>query len=373
MTADWEDRDKSRAQRLLLDLWGRAAGGNDRFLEEAMPLLAAHEDAVRADRDMDWWRELVLCDAIAPTPEAAKAWLMSICQDEREVDAARAEAAEQGKREAEALMAKYREELVAISGYAPNEGGIGGTVMEQVQAIAQGKREAEEQREYWRKVAQTLGVDFGALRAKRDDYKSKYEAMFRVSDPLAKSLRDQLSDARAKIERLRGERDEWKRAADQLSTLHAEQHDMHMQTIEYAQGKKGELKQAQRRAEVLEKALRGLLLSADASWEANGAGHDWADAAVSARAALQGTEPREPDYVVDSPNFEHDGVKALAARGYKRINDPRHPGGTEPQPFPPYVEKRRLADTCEKCSKSPSVWCLCAITEGTEPKPEQVK
>jgi len=39
----------------------------------------------------------------------------------------------------------------------------------------------------------------------------------------------------------------------------------------------------------LEQALRNLLLSADADWEARGLGHDWLPAARAARAALEET------------------------------------------------------------------------------------
>jgi hypothetical protein len=39
-------------------------------------------------------------------------------------------------------------------------------------------------------------------------------------------------------------------------------------------------------------ALRGLLLSADASWETSGAGHDWHEACITARAAIAKAEGR---------------------------------------------------------------------------------
>ena len=40
------------------------------------------------------------------------------------------------------------------------------------------------------------------------------------------------------------------------------------------------------RIRVLEEALRGILLSADASWEEGGLGHDWPEAMAAARLAL---------------------------------------------------------------------------------------
>jgi hypothetical protein len=44
------------------------------------------------------------------------------------------------------------------------------------------------------------------------------------------------------------------------------------------------------RAERLEKALRGLLMSADCTWEIDRKGHDWPDACEAARAALEGND-----------------------------------------------------------------------------------
>lgn len=45
--------------------------------------------------------------------------------------------------------------------------------------------------------------------------------------------------------------------------------------------------------ERLSDALRGMLLSADCSWENNNQGHDWPEACEKARAALRVTQQRE--------------------------------------------------------------------------------
>jgi len=38
----------------------------------------------QAERDMEWWEQLVLVDNVAPTPEAAKAWLLALSAHEQE-------------------------------------------------------------------------------------------------------------------------------------------------------------------------------------------------------------------------------------------------------------------------------------------------
>ena len=43
----------------------------------------------------------------------------------------------------------------------------------------------------------------------------------------------------------------------------------------------------------LREALRGMLISQDASWEQDNLGHDWKQACEVARAALHPTEPRK--------------------------------------------------------------------------------
>lgn len=49
------------------------------------------------------------------------------------------------------------------------------------------------------------------------------------------------------------------------------------------------------KAEIARKdaALRGLLLSADCSWEENNEGHDWKEACNEARKALAATQPEQ--------------------------------------------------------------------------------
>jgi hypothetical protein len=152
MPTDREDRDKSREERLreLADALQEtvlARGAHDEEFERWLPLLAAHEDAVRAARDMDWWEAIAAVDAVAPTPEAVRAFMLAQAGDaerSRIETEGRAMAAEAGKREAEDRARKtedeaqrYFERLSEISKWVYGQKGYDGghTALTAVQGL----------------------------------------------------------------------------------------------------------------------------------------------------------------------------------------------------------------------------------------------
>jgi hypothetical protein len=96
----------------------------------------------------------------------------------------------------------------------------------------------------------------------------------------------------------------------------------------------------------LTEALRGLLLSADCSWEEQGGGHDWPEACEEARAALATVAPTpEPPAAEPCPACNDDGVVHDMAGNALGLCDACEPApAAEPPDEPLYIIGTDIAD-----------------------------
>lgn len=76
----WKDM-HAAVQSMVAREVDRAVAAETRLAE-----VERERDEAVKNRDMEWWEALVLVDNVAPTPEAAKDWLLCLSAHERESD-----------------------------------------------------------------------------------------------------------------------------------------------------------------------------------------------------------------------------------------------------------------------------------------------